>query len=80
MRNVICRVEASGCALHVKGRTVVRGMMILDDSSACRGAVHNTFRRIARVASNAMSDCREVRITGKIVAKSGKVWYSDAGT
>ena len=80
MRNVIWRVDASGCALHIKGRTVVRGMMISGDSSVCGGAVHSTFRRIARVASNATPDCRDVRITGKIVTKSGKVWHSDAGT
>jgi hypothetical protein len=51
-----------------------------DNSSRGGGAAHSTFRRIARVASSATLDCREVRIAGKTAAKSGKVWYSDAGT
>jgi hypothetical protein len=81
IRNIICRVTASGCALHTKGRTVVRGMMISGDSSVCRGGVaHSTFRSMARVASSATLDCREARIAGKTESKSGKVWYSNAGT
>jgi hypothetical protein len=75
IRNVIWRIEASGCALHNKGRTVVRGMMISGDISACGGdgAVQTTLRRIARVASSATSFCREAMTTGKREAKRGKV-------
>ena len=77
---MICRVGASGCALHREGRIVVRGMMISGDSSACgSGAVHNTFRRIARVASRATFDFKDVKINGKKETKNGKVRYSDDG-
>jgi len=75
IQNVICRVDASGCALHNKGRTVVRGMITSGDSSVCGGdgVMQSTLRRIARVASSATLFCREVMTTGKREAKSGKV-------
>jgi hypothetical protein len=77
----MCRVDASGCALHSGGRIVVRGMMISGDNSAWGdGPVHNTFRRTARVASRATFDCKEVRMSGKKETRNGKVGrYSDGG-
>jgi hypothetical protein len=42
-----------------------------DNSAWGDGAVHNTFRRTARVASRATFDCKEVRISGKKETKNG---------
>ena len=78
IRNVACRVGASGCALHSGGRIVVRGMMISGGSSVCGGSAgHSTLRRMARVASSATFACKEVRIIGKKETKKGMLRYSD---
>jgi hypothetical protein len=70
----MCRIEESGCALHNEGRIVVRGMIISGDSSVWGGdEAHNTFMRMARVASSATFEFREARRTGKMETKSGRV-------
>jgi len=80
IRKTICRVDASGCALHNDGRIVVKGMIRSGDSSAWEsGAIHNTFRRTARVESSATFDCKQVRIVGKRETKTGMIRCSDAG-